>query len=115
MLQQSLNDFVTSWNRNHLNVKFALVTMPVIERPVSVEVRFAADRYVKFISEEEYEKLKVKVAVTSKGTMFVATDYFLFARGIIEIKIASISDAYSINIVANTLKWVGDRFFPKTS
>ena len=110
--QQALNDFILNWNRNHANVLFSMITAPVIGRPVSIEVRFSPERYQKFISEEMYDRLRTNIVNSSKGLMVLTTDYDLFRRGIIEFKVSSASGEYRESIIANSLDWVGGRFFP---
>lgn len=112
-MRQNLSDFIAEWNKAHKRFTFSLQESPAVNRPTSVEVRYPAARYPDFFSSEIWEKFCDLVERRSRGTMYVATSERLFARGIVEIKIASQNHNFREHLVIDVLKWIGEKVFPK--
>lgn len=114
-MKLTLNGFVQDWNNSHDRFTFLVLETPVINKPVSVEIRYPAVEYRRFYSTEKWNELNGFVDTLSRGTMFVVSNEYLFRRGIIEIKIASQNHNYRENHVICVLKWIGEELFPQGS
>lgn len=112
-MKQVLNDFILEWNQTHQHFTFSAQTAPMVNRPTSVEIRYPAVKYQKFLSDETWEKLCDLVEARSRNTMYVATNKHLFERGIIDVKIASQNHNFKENLIIAVLRWIGEEFFPQ--
>ena len=111
-MQVTLSDFIAQWNKSHKRFNFSAQNAPITDRPTVVEVRYSVAKYQKFFSTENWDRLRGAIEAKSHGTMYVATDEYLFERGIIEIKIASSNHNYQERFIVGTLRWIGEEFFP---
>ena len=112
-MRQSLKDFICEWNRAHWSLFFAVQEAPVVERPVSVEIRYETTSYQNFCANKQWNSLKSLVETISNGLMFVASSEEFFKRGIVEIKIASADYGYREELIVEVLRWIGEESFPK--
>lgn len=111
-MKQTLNGFVSNWNKSHAYFSFSVQETPVTGLPVGMEIRYSAARYGDFFSTKNWNKLQDVVKTNSHGTMYVVTDEYLFERGIVEIKIASSNHNYQERLVVGTVRWICEVFFP---
>ena len=109
-MKQTLGDFILDWNRSHARFIFSAQEAPATGRPTEVEIRYSAAKYQNFFSTDKWNKLKDVVEAKSHGTMYVVTDEYLFERGIIEIKVASVNHNYQERFVVGVLRWIYEYF-----
>ena len=112
-MRQSLKDFICEWNRAHWHFFFAMQEAPVVERPVSIEIRYWAVDYQDF-STEQWNLLKNLVEENPHGMMYISSNEDFFKRGVVEIKITSANHEYREDLVVETLRRIGEEFSPKT-
>ena len=112
-MNQRLKDFIPEWNKTHQHLTFSYQETPVNARPVSIEIRYPAEKYHDFFSTEPWDKLNEIVEKSSHDTMYITTNERLFKRGIIEAKVASQNRTYQEQYIVETLRWIGKYFFPQ--
>ncbi len=112
-MNQSLKDFVPEWNKSHQDLTFSYQETPVNTRPVSIEIRYPAAKYHNFLSIKAWGRLNELVETKSRDLMYITTSERLFARGIVEAKVASQNHTYQEQYIVDTLRWIGKYFFPQ--
>ena len=110
-MKQTLKDFILDWNKSHNRFSFWSQEIPDMDRPAEVGVRYSAARYQDFYSTDEWNRLRDIIDAKSRGTMYVVSDEYLFERGIIDIKVASLNHNYQERHVIGVLRWIGEEFF----
>ncbi|MBR3180704.1 hypothetical protein IKF63_01340 [Candidatus Saccharibacteria bacterium] len=110
-MRQTLDNFVLTSNKARNHFIFSVQEAPATGRPTTVEIRYSAAKYQDFFSTDKWVLLRDVVEAKSHGTMYVATDEYLFERGIIEIKIASMNHNYQERLVVGVLRWISEEFF----
>lgn len=111
-MEQTLERFVLDWNRLYKNMIFSYQKAPVTGRVTDVEVRFVMDEHSDQDGIGSWNRLADKIILKSHGTMFVATNRYLFEAGIIGIKVASQSKDYQEQRIIETLDYIGRAFLP---
>ena len=112
-MKRSLAEYVADWNsheRRH-RIIFAVNEPPGTGRPTSIEIRYSAVRYQRYLSIEQWDRLVAVVEGKSHGTMYVASSEKLFRRGIVDVKIASCNHNYQEYHVIGVLRWIAEEFF----
>lgn len=112
-MKQTLEGFILDWNQSHKHLVFSLAKSPVIDRPISVDIRYPAVKYRKVFTTENWRKLNDMVDAKSHGTMFITSNEYLFERGVINASIASQNHNYEDQRIAGTLIWISENMFPE--
>lgn len=108
--KQTLDKFISGWNKSRKHFTFSCQKIPVIERPAEVQIRYLTAKYREFLSIDKWVFLKDMVETHSHGTIYVSTDEDLFERGIIDIKVASANYNYQERLVIGVLRWIAEFF-----
>ena len=113
-MAMTLSEYVREWNGANRKISYTVIESAA-GRPNSVEIRYSATKYRKRLTLEEWEKLCPLVEQVSRGTVYAATGFALFERGILELKVASLNYNYRDANVISALHWIGKELFPEES
>ena len=109
-MKMVLTDFIRGWNATHKKVVFTRIDS-AIGCVNSIEIRFSANAFKKFLTREGWDKLSSAVEERSHGTMMVSTAFRHFVRGIVEIKVASSNYNFKEEYAVSVLNWIGTELF----
>lgn len=113
----ALGDYINQFNRKHERDRISIYLPHVqaaFSRPTSIEIRYSASWYQYRLTSSRWEALHDLLEAKSYGILYIATDYRLFERGIIEIKIATMNRNYSEENVVSALNWLCKEFLMST-
>lgn len=103
-----LKEYINNENRNN-DIQLELIGSNC-EKPIGIEVRYSAAKYYNHTS-DTYEEIAIMTMMRSHSTMYLTTDYEMFARGIVSFKIASRNHNYkeeyiiaALSCLANTIR-----------
>ncbi|MBR2997378.1 hypothetical protein IKF33_03050 [Candidatus Saccharibacteria bacterium] len=107
-----IQQFADNWNEEHPDFLFQ-IEGPA-NKPFEVNVRYPVGRcYGYFINNfKRWSDFVSEIDEKSKGILIVTSGKELFARGIIEIKVACQSPDFDPVVVTEILAWIGKKLSP---
>ena len=109
----SINDFVTNWNAVHGDICAYALGNLMLDKPLSISVRYPAVKYQHHYHNGSFDQLRDTVEFRSKGLMIIESSEEAYAKGCVEILIATMNHNYKEEIIEKTLCWIGSDFFDK--
>ena len=83
----TLQEFVEKWNAEKHAIVYMLVQNDGALYPSSIEARFPIRPG--YYTHDWFMSLVVRIEIRSQATLFVTTDSYLFARGILDLKVST--------------------------
>ena len=111
-MMQTLEDFIEEWDTTHSDFKFVLDGVPEIR--LNVEIRCSRERYRKFLTVENWNRLSYMIEAQTHGNMYLmdcGLDYF--EHGCMYAVINSANDNYEERLIIGALRWLGEKFIPQ--